>query len=439
MKKVCIVGMGFVGLTMSIVAAESGFDVLGVEINQDTYQKIKKGNSHFHEVGLNERLSNAILNESLKITDSILDCYECDIFIITVGTPLDIKGNPSVDMVKSASKEVASVLKPGSLVILRSTVMIGTSRSIVLPILNKKGIPFNLAFCPERTIEGNALYELSHLPQICGGIDEESSNNAASFFQKITSSVLKVSNLETAEMIKLLDNSYRDLTFAFGNEVAMMCEQVGLNAIEIINAGKLGYDRTNIALPGTVGGPCLSKDPHILNYSMKKYDFVPTLINRGRQINESLAKHAMLTINKFYATQNEPKKIVICGIAFKGQPETDDLRGTPTNSVIKEIKNRFPKSDIYLHDFACQKIDLESNYEFPAVNIDEAFKQTDLIIITNNNRKYTSIDTNHHFNKLNDSSLIYDFWSILTINKNSNLQKTTYLSFGGNNTNQEEI
>lgn len=428
-KKICIVGMGFVGLTLAIVIAEKGFKVVGVEIDNKTLRKLKQGNSHFHETGLKERLKKVVTKKKLTFTNDIKKSYDSEIYIITVGTPLDERGLPSLKMVKRASREVSSVLKSDDLVILRSTVKLGTTKKVVMPILKKSKCSFKLAFCPERTIEGNALEELSSLPQICSGIDKDSASEAANFFSKISSSFIKVSSLETAEMIKLLDNSYRDLMFAFGNEVALMCESSSLDAKEIIDLGKLGYERTNIASSGLVGGPCLSKDPHILNHSLKEFNFGPSLIKRGREINEKVPEFALKQIFNYFKDLKTPKKIVICGLAFKGRPETDDLRGTPSEIVLKEVKKVFPKSKVFLQDFAASKKDLESKFNLPVLNINDAFSNTDLLIIANNNRKYLALDLINLMPKMSEKGLIYDFWSLLNPADFVN-QKINYSSFG---------
>jgi len=430
-KEVCIIGMGFVGLTLAIIVAEKGFRVIGVEINDRTLSELKDGKSHFHETGLKERLKKVIANKSLTFTKDLKKTKKSRIYIVTVGTPLNMKGEPSLKMVKNASREVSNVLNPEDLVILRSTVKLGTTRKIVMPILEKAKCSFKLAFCPERTIEGNALEELTLLPQICGGINDDSLTEAINFFSKISSSSIKVSSLESAEMIKLLDNSYRDLMFAFGNEVALMCESVCLNAKEIIHVGKLGYERTNIASPGLVGGPCLSKDPHILQNSLKEYNYTPSLIKTGREINEKIPEIVINKIHKYFKKLKSPKKIVICGLAFKGRPETDDLRGTPAEIVIKEIKKVFPNSEIFLQDFAASKEDLESKFNLPAIDIYKAFFKTDLLIIANNNRKYLALDLVNLIPKMNDKSLIYDFWSLLNPSDFSS-KKVNYASFGLN-------
>lgn len=428
-QTVCILGLGFVGLTLAVVMAENGHNVIGVETNKTTYEKLTSGISHFFEIGLENRLSHVIRNKKLKIVDTIKNAKNCDHYIITVGTPLDQNGIPNLNMVKRASLDVASAMGNNASVILRSTVRLGTTRNVVLPILHKTKKKFFLSYCPERTIEGNALSELKTLPQICGGLTAEDTWKAAYLFQSITPTTIRVSSLETAELIKLLDNSYRDLFFSFGNEVALICEHANLDANEIINAGNLGYTRTNIAKPGLVGGPCLEKDPHILSHSLQDFNFTPKLINTGREINESMATNAVKKISPLF-NKNKKIKIGICGMAFKGQPETDDLRGSPALALISEINRTFPNAMIYIQDFATEDKILKNFFNLPAVTISEAFDNADLVFITNNNKKYERLNTDTLIKSMHTNSVIYDFWNILPIKNDGLPRKIKYIRLG---------
>ncbi len=429
-SKVCVLGMGFVGLTLAVAMAESNHEVIGVEINQDTVNKLSSGNAHFYEVGLESRLRRMLQNGMLKITNRIDMCFGCENFIITVGTPLNKEGKPYMDMVKHAATEVASVMADGAMVILRSTVRLGTTRNIVLPILEATGRSFGLAYCPERSIEGNALAELHALPQICGGLNEKDSWRAALLFQSLTPTTIRVSQPETAELVKLLDNSYRDLFFAFANEVALICEAVGLNANEVIRAANLGYERTNIARPGLVGGPCLEKDPHILAHGLHDFDYVPELINTGRRINEALPLYVANQLACLLKDAPQNLKISVCGMAFKGRPETDDLRGSPSIIFLEGIRGLFPKADIFIQDFACTDQKLRSFFGCEPTLIEDAFKDAHLVVIANNNTKYEWLDIDKLFATMNKPGLVYDFWNVLPVGLDAKANTVKYVTLG---------
>ena len=319
---IAIIGMGYVGLTLATALAEAGLTVLGVESNPRIHDTIARGIPHFKEKGLDEKFAKAVSLKKIVITNSLKTSVDASTYIITVGTPLDNRGRANSDAISCAAKEVASHMKNDALIILRSTVKIGVTSGIVAPILASSGKRFKLAMCPERTLEGKALEELNSLPQIIGSTDNESFEQAASIFQKITKKIIEVSSFENAEMIKLVDNSFRDLQFAFANEIARICDGLGLDAIEVIESGKDDYGRTNVPMPGLVGGPCLEKDPHILAQSARDYGINPEIIQASRTVNERQPLEASHFIHEeiLRRSRDQSPKIGILGIAFKGVP-----------------------------------------------------------------------------------------------------------------------
>ncbi len=430
-RHVCIFGMGYVGLTLAVVMSERGFSVVGVEINPKTVAKLESGTAHFYEVGLQARLRRQLASGSLRFVGKLTrdDAAHCSLFILTVGTPLDEAGNPRMDMVERATREVTEVMADNPLVVLRSTVRVGTTRNVVRPLLEATGKRFQLAYCPERTIEGNALAELRTLPQVVGGLTHEDAWRAAAVFQHMTPTTIRVSSLETAELIKLLDNSYRDLFFAFGNEVALMCEAAGLDAVEVISAGKTGYPRTNIAVPGFVGGPCLEKDPHILEHSMKDFDFRPELITTGRRLNERLPGWVATSLSELLAGATDRPKIAICGLAFKGRPETDDLRGTPATLLAAALRATFPGAELVGQDFAVAADAIQGLGITPAT-VDEAFRGAHAVIVANNNAKYEWLDLDRLIGTMARPSVIYDCWSVLQIKASDTPDGVRYVRLG---------
>ncbi len=430
-RHVCILGMGFVGLTLAVVMAECGFQVIGVEIDSRTLQRLESGDAHFFEVGLQARLRRALASGALRFVSALVaeDVSHCSLFILTVGTPLDESGTPRMDMVERATRQVTAVMRDGALVVLRSTVRLGTTRAVVKPILDATGKRYQLAYCPERTIEGNALAELRMLPQIVGGLTPEDSWRAAAVFQHMTPTTIRVSSLETAEAIKLLDNSYRDLFFSFGNEVALLCEAAGLDAVEVIGSGKMGYARTSIASPGFVGGPCLEKDPHILEHSMKDFGFRPELISTGRRLNERVPDWVARSLARLLAPATGRLKIAICGIAFKGRPETDDVRGTPSTLLAEALRTAFPGAELVGQDFAVSADVIRELGLTPAA-IDDAFAGAQAVVIANNNSKYEWVDLDRLMAKMARPAVIYDCWSVLQLKPHDAPEGVRYVRFG---------
>ena len=432
-EQVCILGMGYVGLTLAVVMSECGYDVTGIEINSDTCSMLESGKAHFYEVGLNARMARQLKLGNLRFTTEHKSesVKRCNTFILTVGTPLGEDGQPRMDMVQRAATQVSDSMPDGSLVILRSTVKLGTSRKVVKPILDATKKNYQLAYCPERTIEGKALEELRYLPQIVGGLEPEHTWRATQLFQRVTPTTIRVSSLEAAELIKLLDNSYRDLFFSFGNEVSMLCEAAGLDGIEVINAANSGYERTNIARPGLVGGPCLEKDPHILAVSMREFDYVPKLITTGRALNEELPNDIIRLIDQHMEATPlaSDAKIAVCGLAFKGRPETDDLRGTPAKYLIKSLRERHPNARLVGQDFAVKDDGIRSLGLEP-VSLEEAFAGSQLVLIANNNAKYQWIDIDKLCASMAKPGLVFDIWSVLQTNQGQVQEGVRYTRLG---------
>lgn len=410
-NRICIMGMGYVGLTLAVIMAENGYEVDGIEINPSVLETIQGGRAHFFETNLDFMLRRNLASGRLRFASEIPAEREFDVYVITVGTPLDEQGSPRMDMVRSVAGQISAHMREGALVVLRSTVRLGTAMDVVRPTLEDSGKAYGLAMCPERTLEGRALAELPVLPQIVGGMDAESRDRAGSVFQRITPTILKVSDIQTAELIKLLDNSFRDVFFSFGNEVAMLCEKVGVDAAEVIRSANLGYERTNIAWPGFVGGPCLEKDPHILMDSLKSVDHVPTLVQAARQLNEDMVDHAFRSAVAG-VRDRENLKITIMGMAFKGQPDTDDLRGSPALLMVDTIRRELPSAKIFAQDFVVGDAAL-SGLGVTPVDDHDAFRDADVVMIMNNNRKYLTLDFESRASLMASPSVIYDAWNVV--------------------------
>ena len=416
-RNVCVLGLGYVGLTLALAMADVGFIVHGVEIRDDVLNRLKKGKAHFFEPGLENLLQRLVKAERIKFSKHIPSAAGASVYIITVGTPLNDVGVVRLEMIENVAREVGSTLKKGDLVILRSTVKIGTTSKIVAPILKKSGVDFELAFCPERTLEGKALEELRQLPQIIGGKTIPTAVRAGQIFQFLTPTVVRVNDVETAEMIKLIDNSQRDVTFAFSNEVARLCDKVGISAMEVIQAGKLGYPRTNLPMPGLVGGPCLIKDPYILAEGCRERGVTPDIALLARRLNEKQPEEIVSFLSTFTRSLKRfPKnpKIALLGIAFKGRPETDDLRGTMARPVLAALKRHFPQAEFVGYDPVVSRSEIKSFGVRPTSSLRTALSGSSLALILNNHPVFSSMPIDNLSKLMKPSGLIYDFWNSFT-------------------------
>jgi UDP-N-acetyl-D-mannosaminuronic acid dehydrogenase len=410
-----IVGLGYVGLTLATVLAEAGNSVIGIEKRKDLVDLTNEGVPHFTETGLPDALAGVTKSGKLVAAERFDDSFSCSTYIITVGTPLAPDGVARVDMIEAAARDIAANMRDGALVILRSTVKIGTTRDVVAPILAASGKKFDIAMCPERTLEGKALQELRELPQIVGADDQAVADRAAAVFRRLTSSIVLVSGIETAEIAKLVSNTFRDVQFAFANEVARVCDAFGVSAHEVISAGKLGYNRTNIPLPGLVGGPCLEKDPHILMESARTRGISLEITSAGRLVNERQPQETVDFITSEIERREltGPLKINILGMAFKGQPETSDLRGSMSIKVLDALKKAHPDAQIGVYDPITPQEVLAA--EFPDEQVftrfGDAVSGASVVVIANNHPSLGTISPRTINEFMSPDGFVYDYWN----------------------------
>jgi UDP-N-acetyl-D-mannosaminuronic acid dehydrogenase len=413
--RVCMMGLGYVGLTLALTLADEQIEVLGIDKNEDLLATLRSGRGHFYETGL-DRLIRKHMGRNFKTAKEI-PSGGFDIHIISVGTPIRADGTPNLDHVRTSIRETAQRLKPDNLVILRSTVPVGTTRTVVIPLLEehsglKAGRDFSIVFAPERTIEGSALKELRELPQIIGGIDDESFVKASNLFRKLTPTIINVSSLEAAEMVKIMDNTYRDIHFAIANELALICERLNLNAVELIRAANQGYNRGNIPIPSPgVGGACLSKDPYILLDVAKKVGHDSELVRLGRKINEQMPQHVVDQIKDFMVRHGKSRdaKIFVMGFAFKGYPVTSDIRNSPTLDLVKALKEI--SDDIHGFDQTVEGREIERLGVRPC-SVEEGFKGADAVIMMLNGKIYEELDIHALLKTAQKPVLLYDGWQI---------------------------
>lgn len=433
-QQICILGCGYVGLTLAVAMADTGFRVHGIEIREDIVAALRQGEPHFWEPRLKEKLQRAIQKGRLTFSRDIDPAFPATVFVITVGTPLDAAGKVSLTSVERAARQVGAQMNDGALVILRSTVKLGTARNVVHPILSKSGKSFNLAVCPERTLEGKALIELHQLPQIIGADDADVRARCAQLFSALTHTTVALSSLEAAELTKLVDNTYRDVSFAFANEVARLCSQAGLSAQEVIQAGRLGYPRTNVALPGPVGGPCLEKDPHILFESAKAYGIELPITQAARHTNEMQPTESAAFIreraNSMPSFPTRPT-ITLAGLAFKGMPPTDDLRGTMAKPILASLREVFPDAIFRGFDPVASTEDAKAYLGIDTVNsIGEAFEGANIVVIANNHPMFQNMDIASSARMMAKPGIIYDFWSLHDDVEGSMPVEVDYMTLG---------
>ncbi len=435
-KAVTILGLGYVGLTMGLVLADTGFSVKGFDINKKLLETLKKNETPFFENGLKDLIDEHV-DERLQLVDDV-EKAKGDIYVITVGTPVDKSDHkPQLDAIRKASASVGSLLAPDNLVILRSTVMVGTTRDVVIHELEKvsglrSGKDFFVAFCPERTAEGRALAELRQLPQIVGGLDEKSTELASRLFNEYTPTVVRTESIEAAELCKLIDNCYRDVRFAFANQIAEIAERVGVNIHNIINAVNLNYARNSIPKPSPgVAGPCLIKDPYILSTVYEKYGMEAHLMMAARHINENGAVSPADKVNHQLESMGktlEGARVFVIGFAFKGEPETSDLRDSTTLIFLEHLKtytdNIIGYDPVAFHEEMAElEIELTDDVE-------KGFKGADAVFVLNNHPSYKKWTLEKYLPLMNKQSVFFDGWHMFGNRHFSVDSKVKYMSVG---------
>jgi len=428
MMKIGIIGLGYVGLTLAIAAADAGITVYGVETNPKIKECLGQNKAHFFEPGLDGMIRKCN-NKTFHVVERFPEDESFDAFIITVGTPLK-KGEKTPDFayIKSALQSVRSVYNGDSLMILRSTVSVGTTRNVVRPVLaefcGRAEEEILVSMCPERTVEGKAVEELTHLPQIISGNNERSLEIAQNLFRRITPYVIPVGSLEEAELVKLYCNIYRDMTFAIGNAFCMTAQTFGVDGGSVIRYANQGYSRANIALPGFVAGPCLEKDTYILTNNMPDCPGKDFIMN-ARRFNESMEDLVVQWVERNVGAPAADRPVVLSGMAFKGIPETSDLRGSSSVYIAQKL---FAKGyTLKLHDYVALPEELAAlNLGDCAHDLSDACETAAALCVLNNHKKYASLEMQGAFAR--DDLLVLDAWGVCTALRTGS--KRHYRTFG---------
>jgi UDP-N-acetyl-D-mannosaminuronic acid dehydrogenase len=440
-RHVVVVGLGYVGLTLALVMADLGFRVTGVDADADVVTGLRAGRSHVHEQGLPELLRRHVGDGFLPTTEMPDDG---DVFIVAVGTPVrsadplaGTAGGADLGALTAAVDSVGRVLRPGALIVLRSTVPVGTTSGFVASRLLevsglRPGLDVHLVFAPERTAEGSALHELRSLPQLIGGVTPESVEAAVAVFREVSPVIVRTTSAEVAELAKLTNNAFRDLTFAFANQVAQLGEDLRVDVFEAIRAANQGYPRGKVPLPSPgVGGPCLSKDPLILAGSATVTSSGPSLMAVGRQVNRAMpGRVASRVVGELLErVGGVPSDLVVVasGVAFKGEPETADLRDSPGVDVVHELLAlgvRVVCTDEVATTEAIAALGLTAG-ELP-----EAAEGASAILILNDHRHHRTLDLADLRTRMAATAVLFDGWGLHRPEEVLNAGFDGYLSYG---------
>lgn len=399
--KACFMGLGYIGLPTAIISSQHGINVCGVDINPKVVEKTNRGELHIVEPGLQDLLKKAVDNKSLVASTTP---FESDVYLIVVPTPFKAKHEPDISYVESATKTVIPFLKEGDLFIIESTSPVGTTEKMAELIFAErpelKG-RIHIAYCPERVLPGNVIFELVNNDRVIGGIDDASADAAAEFYGKFVSGQLHKTNCRTAEMCKLVENSSRDVQIAFANELSMICEKAGINVWELISLANK-HPRVNILQPGCgVGGHCIAVDPYFISSAFPNE---AKIIAQARNINnyksEWCVEKAKNAILSFELENGKKPQVALMGLAFK--PNIDDLRESPAMKIAKHLFAEMP--DV---KFNIVEPNISSHPDFDIVDFQTAFEQSDIVVYLTAHKQFFMLPQ-----EANDK-LILDFCGVI--------------------------
>jgi len=424
--EVAVIGLGHVGLTLAISFTQAGVKVIGIEASKEKITQIINGSTSVLETDLEKFTQDALKQGDLVIT-SDLNKITQDVIIISVGTPITVEGRINNSYLNEVVQSLKQILKGNEIIILRSTVKVGATTEIYEEI--KKIFPkVGIAFCPERTIEGNAISEIKNLPQIISGDSSETIARVKEVFLKITNDVIIARSFEIAESAKLYSNIWRDTIFGVANEISLTLSYLGLNPKEVIELANYNYPRNNIPLPGPVGGPCLSKDTHILNDSLEIKDENSILLKislSARELNKNYTFFVFEKIIKKLGINFDELKVLFLGISFKGQPASKDWRGSPIFPMIEICKSHNISYKCW--DPHGQPLEFSKSSEVLIEdNLERGLNEANLIIVQNNDTFFTSKEFKSHLVNIKNNSIdkfIFDFWDRIEIPSNLNLKQ----------------
>ena len=384
--KACFMGLGYIGLPTSIIAAKHGVQVLGVDINPKVVDMTNQGRLHIIEPGLEEMLQEVVGAGTFR---AALRPEESDAYFMVVPTPFKGNHEPDISYVEAATKAVLPLLKEGDLYVIESTSPVGTTekmRDLIYAERPELEGKIYIAYCPERVLPGNVIYELVHNDRVIGGIDEASTDKAIEFYSQFVTGKLHRTNSKTAEMCKLTENSSRDVQIAFANELSLICDKAGINVWELIELANK-HPRVTILQPGCgVGGHCIAVDPYFIT---SDFPMESKIISAAREINNYksfwCAEKIQNEMLRFELEHHRKPWVALMGLAFK--PNIDDLRESPAKSIVNKVMQGSNNAQILIVE-----PNVREHNVYKLTGYKEAYEKADIVAFLVNHREFAQLD-----------------------------------------------
>ncbi len=390
-----VVGLGYVGLPLAVEKAKAGFKTIGFDVQDEKVEMVNNGKNYIGDV-VQDDLREVVSSGLLVATTDFSFVRDVDFIAICVPTPLDEFKQPDITYVKKSTEEIANYLSKDTMVVLESTTYPGTTEELLLPILEtsglKCGVDFYLGYSPERVDPGNLIYKTKNTPKVVGGVGKDATDVIAEVYKAVLSSdVHKVSSPKIAEMEKILENTYRNINIGLANEMALICNRMGINVWEVIDAAKSKPYGFQAFYPGPgLGGHCIPLDPFYLSWKAREYNYHMRLIEVSGEINDYMPEYVVERCSKILNKAKKPlngAKVLICGVAYK--QDIDDYRESPALTVMDNFEKEMADVsyyDPYIPSFT------ENGVTKSSIGSLEMINEYDIVVITT---AHTTVDYNY--------------------------------------------
>jgi UDP-N-acetyl-D-mannosaminuronic acid dehydrogenase len=388
--EVVMIGLGYIGLPTAALIAQNKVSVHGVDINEDVVETINRGDIHIVEPELDKAVAQSVSEGYLTAS---ISAVKANNYLIVVPTPFKGKNEPDISFVEAATRGIIPLLKEGDLYIIESTSPVGTTekmRDLIYDERPELRDKLYIAYCPERVLPGNVMYELVHNDRVIGGVDGPSTEKAIAFYEKYVKGDLHKTNARTAEMCKLVENSSRDVQIAFANELSLICDKADINVWELINLANK-HPRVNILQPGCgVGGHCIAVDPYFI---VSEYPMETKIIGTAREVNNYksfwCAEKIQTAKLEFELKYGRKPKVALMGLAFK--PNIDDLRESPAKYIVNKVLQNDSNGEYFIVE-----PNIEEHKVFKLTNYGLAVDKADIIVFLVAHNEFNEITIPKH-------------------------------------------